>query len=177
MLSVEKEGLIISVGHRDTSHDMGNRLTTFEVVIVNPNSYEVDFIPRDFILLNEYGRQYFPLSERAMTEASSYRPYYVPVHFGFGYGFHHHPWSLGFHHYYDPFPSPRVYHSLISKALPLNPITIYPNSTVRGYLYYPVAPSRLRSAELKILRFTRMPANNRDLPPVIEYNFRFHVLR
>lgn len=178
-LSIQKGNIIINAGPVNTPAGLGQKITTIEVTLVNPTSQEVHFFPKDFLLFNQQDRQFYPLHREALTEAAlsrAYRP--GPYHLGYGFydgPFYHHyyRWGPG---WYSPSYGGRSYQGLIAKALPLEPITIYPNSTVSGYLYYPVSPTSLDYFRVVISRFTERPTGPEDLKPSVRYEFSFTEL-
>lgn len=178
ILTVYKEGMIVNAVATSTPYNLGNRITTFQVTLVNPNEYNIDFYPKEYILWDQHGRQHFALGRDAMSEAA-YAGSASSMHFGLGvgYGYYHpfhHPWNYGFYGY-DPYYPRRYYQGLIANALPMKPITIYPHSTVTGNVYFAVPPRRLHQVSLVINRFTAPPNDPVILPGVISYMFDFNV--
>ncbi len=176
MSSVSKEGLAISVRHAATPIPLGNRVTTFLVSLINQTDRPLEFIPKEFVLLNEEGRPYSAMSQAAVAEAAasgSYRGSSVGWSVGYG-SYDSAGANAAFFQSSYPRGGKRSSPGVLAQSLPLQPATIPPRATVEGQVYFAVAPRTLRSVQMRITRLSPGPAGaSAEIP----YDFVFAVLK
>lgn len=176
--TLEREGLAIQTVHADTPYRLDRNITTIEATLINRTDAPIDFYPRPYTLFDQNGRQHTALGPGALAEAAATGVWggYSSV-YAVGPGFHHPHWGYSYH-FYDPYPFYRGYWSrppyeaLIASALPYRPITVYPQASVTGNLYFAVPPKELESAKLVVARFAEAP--RKDAPPPREIVYEFH---
>ncbi len=184
MASASKEGMAISVAKAETPHNLDKRLTTFNVTIINQTDQNYEFIPKEFVLFDQMNRQFLALGPDALVEAAVTGSGTV-THAHWGVGYHYYHPGFFYHGYYSPFwydPWPvysysRPYRALLAKALPIRPISVYPHSTVSGYVYFGISAEYLERVTLKITRFAERPTPENPSPREIPNEFRFNVFK
>lgn len=176
MSSISKEGMAISVRHASTPIPLGNKVTTFLVTLINQTDVPLEFVPKDFVLLTEKGRQYFAMSPPAVAEAAAQGTRRAAT-VGVGYGSYNHS-SFNAVYWESSYPSGRgqISSSVLAQSLPIQPLTIQPHSMVEGNVYFAVAPRTLHSVRMRITRLARVPGAQ-GASVEIPYEFVFAVLK
>lgn len=179
--TIHGDVLVVRAGQVETPYRLDRKLTTVKLTIINPTGSPVEFMPREIVLLDQDGTQYFPLTPDALMEAAesgaSPRTF---VSYGFGYS-HGYPYG----HYWDahwgyaPFTTTTInpsYQGLIARAFPIRPVTIHPESNITGNIYYPIAAKYMTHARLNVTRFLESPVPDNPNPPQEAYEFEFNIV-
>ncbi|MEW6234385.1 MAG: hypothetical protein AB1656_03270 [Candidatus Omnitrophota bacterium] len=173
-MAIQRQGNIsISIRQASLPNRLYGELTAFTVAISNLADKETDFIPKEFLLFEGSGRQFFALPKEAINEVSNVRVSRTFITYGFAYSHYYNPWWIGG----GPVFVERSYPSLLANALPTGPIRIFPRSIVEGNLYFNAPSTRLDSARIRITRLERFPKDQNDAPPEYTYVFPFAVIK
>ncbi len=176
MATISKENIAISVRRVQTPNRMGNRITTFRVALINQSDKHQEFVPKEFLLLDQHGRQFYALPKEALGRGAYImggRETFVSAGYGYGhYSFHNPWWFHGHTHYVGP-----TFTGMVSNALPTGPIRIFPRAIVEGNLYFNVSYRELESIRVQITRLKHIPKDRSDRPKEYEYVFPFRVLK
>ncbi len=179
--TIRGDELVVRAGQVNTPYRLDRKLTTIRVTVINPTGSPIEFMPKEIILFDQDNAQYFPLTPDALVEAaeSGSRPHtFVSYGFGYSRGYPYgHYWNSHWH--YAPFYTTTVrpsYQGLIAKALPIRPLTIHPQATISGNVYYPVAAKHMTNARLRVVRFLEPPGPEDQNTPYEAYDFDFTVV-
>lgn len=179
--TIHGDVLIVRAGQIETPYRLDRKLTTIRVTVINPSGSPIEFMPKEIVLFDQNGTQYFPLTPDALVEAAEggARPRtFVTYGFGYSRGYPYgHYWNT--HWYYAPYSTTTVqpsYQGLIARALPIRPVTIHPDSNISGNVYYPIAAKHMTNARLRLARFLEPPTPDSPNPPQEAYDFEFNVV-
>ncbi|MDP8243415.1 MAG: hypothetical protein P9L94_04980 [Candidatus Hinthialibacter antarcticus] len=179
--TIHGDVLTVRAGQIETPYRLDRKLTTVRMTIINPTDAPIEFMPKEIVLFDQDGTQYFPLTPDALIEAaeSGARPRtFVTYGLGYSRGYPYgHYWNT--HWYYAPFSTTTVqpsYQGLIAKALPIRPVTIHPESNITGNVYFPIAAKYMTNARVRLTRFLESPGPDNPNPPQEAYDFEFNVI-
>lgn len=170
--------LMLKVRQTNAPRGLSRSITAFELTVINPTDTEVEFIPKEFVLFNEYGNQFFPLNPDALLEAASATTSRSSVYLGYGVGSHSSAGYLGYRYGFGVpyYAHPRrTYQGVLAKAFPLHPVVVYPNSNLSGVLYFPVGAREFDEPRLQIVRFIQHPREDMPPPQQALYSFSFRA--
>jgi len=173
-MATQRQGdIAISVRQASLPNRLYGQLTAFTVVLSNLADKETDFIPKEFLLFDGAGRQFFALPKEAIGDISNVEASRTFISYGFAYSHYYNPWWISG----GPVIIERSYPSLLANALPTGPIRIFPRSIVEGNLYFSAPSTQLDSARIRITRLERFPKDQNDAPPEYAYVFPFAVIK
>lgn len=182
MATIGQNGLAISATKINTPYGLSDRIVTFQVTLINQTDQPIEFIPKQYLLFDQNNRQFLALTKPDLSEAAGNSPPRGSVSWGFGMGtFHSHSmWGM---HYYsspywfnDPWFPRQSYQGLLAKALPIQPVTVFPHAMLDGNIYFAVPPSTLTAARLQIVRYSQIPEKD-SATEEIPYCFDYSVVR
>ncbi|MBZ0258720.1 hypothetical protein K8I31_21825 [bacterium] len=177
--TIHGDVLVVRAGQVDTPYRLDRKLTTVKLTIINPTDAPVEFMPKEIVLFDQDGTQYYPLTPDALMEAveSGASPRtFISYGFGYSHGYGHY-WDA--HWVYSPFTATTIkpsYQGLIARAFPIRPVTIHPESNITGNIYYPIAAKYMTHARMNLTRFLEAPAPDNPNPPQEAYEFEFNVV-
>lgn len=155
-LTVRKDSLRISVANSSpemTDYKLEGGIASFALEIENQGSSEISFDKDSFILLDNEGRQYYPLTPEKMKEILSKDLYYlIPYPYvGFYYledyekAAFRNEQSSNIPYYYEVYPQ-----DIYTKAL--NAGTIIPGAKVNGLVYFRIDLEDVKGVKLYVYK-------------------------
>jgi hypothetical protein len=171
--TLTKNGIAITASNSDTeidSYNLEGTVSAFQVAIDNQSDREAVFDTDSFLLLDNDGRQYYPLTPEKVKEIISRDSYYlIPYPYvGFYYledyqkAYANNQFNSQVPYFYEVYPQ-----DIYTRALPGG--AIIPHAKVAGLVYFKIEMRGKRGVKLLLYR---KGASKSDPP---EFTFPFKV--
>ncbi len=171
--TITKKGIAITVGNSDTeidSYNLEGTVSAFQVAIDNLSDQEVVFNTDSFLLLDNDGRQYYPLTPERVKEIISRDSYYlIPYPYvGFYYledyqkAYFNNQFNSQVPYFYEVYPQ-----DIYTKALPGG--AIIPHAKTAGLVYFKIEMRGKRGVKLLVYG----AGTSKSSPP--DYTFPFKI--